>query len=159
MSNEMTASEALFGFMGWLTSRKEVTPNFSSRHDAANAAELVGQFCKENNLSDPRDGWENNLIHPSGECSGSGLEIDTSNTPETFQKEQRYIVIKLSDLEETKKRLTATQFETFEHVCTAVAAVRVHGLKKQPLECVVVESDWPEYGPTWKAIEDRVNGE
>lgn len=29
---------------------------------------------------------------------------------------------------------------------------------KKPLECVVVEKDWPEYEPTWKAIEARVSG-
>ena len=71
---ELTASEALYGFMGWLTSRREVTPEFSAKHDAAPAAELVNQFCIENKLPDPRNGWENNLIHPSGECSHS--EID-----------------------------------------------------------------------------------
>jgi len=73
MKEEMTASEALFGFMGWLTSRKEVTPNFSAKHDASEAANLIEQFCKENKLTDPRDGWEANLIHPSGECSASKL--------------------------------------------------------------------------------------
>lgn len=26
------------------------------------------------------------------------------------------------------------------------------------MECVIVESDWPEYEPTWKAIEARVTG-
>ena len=29
---------------------------------------------------------------------------------------------------------------------------------KEPLDCVVVESDWPEYEPTWRAIEARVTG-
>lgn len=69
--DKMTASEALYGFMGWLTSREEVTPNFSSRHDASEAAVLVDVFCKENNLDDPRAGWTSNLTHPSGECSGA----------------------------------------------------------------------------------------
>jgi hypothetical protein len=27
---------------------------------------------------------------------------------------------------------------------------------KQPLECMVVEADWPEYEPTYKAIEERM---
>jgi len=69
MDNEMTASEALYGFMGWLTSRYKVTPELSAKHDAGIAAQLVGEFCEENKLSIPRDGWENKLIHPSGECS------------------------------------------------------------------------------------------
>jgi hypothetical protein len=70
MSKEMNAAEALYGFMGWLTSRDEVTPELSAKHDASIAAQLVDQFCKENKLTEPRDGWENNLVHPSGECSG-----------------------------------------------------------------------------------------
>ena len=32
------------------------------------------------------------------------------------------------------------------------------GIGKPPLDCVVVEADWPEYEPTWKAIEARVTG-
>ena len=70
MKDKMNASEALYGFMGWLTSRDEVTERMSSKHNASQAANLIEQFRKENALSDPRDGWENNLIHPSGECSG-----------------------------------------------------------------------------------------
>ncbi|MEA3523316.1 MAG: hypothetical protein U9R50_10095, partial [Campylobacterota bacterium] len=69
MSDKMIASEALYGFAGWLTSRDcEVTA--SSHHDAAIWAELVGAFIEENKLVQPRDGWEHNLTHPSGECSG-----------------------------------------------------------------------------------------
>ena len=70
MSDKLTASEALYGFMGWLTSRDEVTPNFSARHDASEAALLVSEFCEKNGLSDPGKGWENNLTHPDGTCSG-----------------------------------------------------------------------------------------
>ena len=70
MSDKLTASEALFGFMGWLTSREEVTPEFSSKHDASEAANLVAEFCEKNDLDDPRSGWENNLTHPDGACSG-----------------------------------------------------------------------------------------
>jgi len=70
LKGEMSASEALFGFMGWLTSRQEVTPELSAKHDASIAAQLIEQFCNENKLTPTRDGWENNLIHPSGECSG-----------------------------------------------------------------------------------------
>ena len=69
MKDKMIASEAVYGFCGWLTTREEVVV-MSSRHDAAMIAELVAEFCKENKLVDPRDGWENNLTHPSGECSG-----------------------------------------------------------------------------------------
>ena len=69
MKDKLTASEALFGFASWLTCREEKTV-MSSSDDAAPIAYLVAEFCKENGLSDPRDGWENNLIHPTGECTG-----------------------------------------------------------------------------------------
>lgn len=68
-----------------------------------------------------------------------------------FKREERYIVFKLSDLGNSLKgdeiRRLAREYE--EHR---------QQLGKPPLECVVVESDWPEYEPTWKAIEARVTG-
>lgn len=67
-TDKLTAAEAVFGFAGWLTSRTERTV-MSSTDDAACVARLCGQFIKENGLSEPREGWEHNLIHPSGECS------------------------------------------------------------------------------------------
>jgi hypothetical protein len=72
MSDKLTASEAVYGFAAWLTTKVDRV-TFSSSDDAAPAAELVGQFCKENGLEDPRNGWENNLIHPYGECSGPAI--------------------------------------------------------------------------------------
>ena len=63
-SNEMSGSEALFGFMAWLTTREsEVT--FSAYHDAAPACELVDEFCKVNDLIEPREDWTDRLTHPT----------------------------------------------------------------------------------------------
>ncbi len=45
----LSASEALFGFAGWLTSRPERTV-MSSKDDAACVADLVGEFCDVNNI-------------------------------------------------------------------------------------------------------------
>lgn len=67
--DKMIASEAVYGFSAWLTTRGSPV-TIGAKHDASEVAQLVGEFCKENDLQDPRDGWENNLIHPSGECSG-----------------------------------------------------------------------------------------
>jgi len=69
IGQKLTASEALFGFAGWITSREEKVVA-SASHDASIWVELVDAFIKENRLEYPRDGWENNLMHPSGECSG-----------------------------------------------------------------------------------------
>ena len=62
--DKLTASEALFGFMGWLTTL-ETPVTFSSRHNAAAAAELVDEFCKANKLTEPCDDWELDLVFPS----------------------------------------------------------------------------------------------
>ena len=63
---ELSASEALFGFCGWLTSRKPRTI-MSSTDDVAPIARLVQEFCNINGLAEPRDGWEERLIHPGRE--------------------------------------------------------------------------------------------
>ncbi len=62
---------------------------------------------------------------------------------EPFQREERYIVIK-------RKHLTALQER----------ALRAHmnRLGIGTVECVVVESDWPEYETVWRMIEDRMTG-
>jgi hypothetical protein len=60
---EMSASEALYGFVGWLTTRDEEL-SVGSRHDAAPWAEAVSTFCKTNELKEPRNGWEKLLKHP-----------------------------------------------------------------------------------------------
>ena len=66
-----------------------------------------------------------------------------------FLREDRYIVFKTSDLGNSLKG------DEIRRLAREYAEQRI--LKgKPPLECVVVESDWPEYEPTWRAIEARV---
>ena len=69
-----------------------------------------------------------------------------------FMREEHYIVFKISDVVE---HLTTTEAL---HLARLYEIQRV-GRKeagKSELECVVVEKDWPEYEPTWKAIEARM---
>ena len=68
-----------------------------------------------------------------------------------FTREERYIVFKLSDLGNSLKG------DEIRKLAREYAEHRKQ-LGKKPLDCVVVESDWPEYEPTWKAIEARVTG-
>lgn len=69
-----------------------------------------------------------------------------------FVRERRYIVVKISD---AKKHLTPTELGILELVARKTALERrVTG--KPDLQCVVVERDWPEYEPTWMAIEARM---
>ena len=63
---ELKASEAVYGFAGWLTSRKEKTI-MSSSDDCGNIAILVDEFCKANSLDDPRNDFGDYLKHPVSE--------------------------------------------------------------------------------------------
>lgn len=57
-----------------------------------------------------------------------------------FKREERYIVIKLKPLDDVDIPGLRAYLE--EHYINTV-------------DCVVVESDWPEYETVWKMIEDR----
>ncbi len=71
-----------------------------------------------------------------------------------FKREDRYLVLKRTDIEKAKERMTAKDWDNFQYVVGLINYTRKKN-NKQPLKCVVVESDWPEYEPTWKAIEIR----
>ena len=47
-------------------SPEEEYPQYNPPSDHTKSKDGV---MHKNGLSDPRDGWESNLIHPSGECS------------------------------------------------------------------------------------------
>lgn len=68
-----------------------------------------------------------------------------------FERENRYIVVKRSDLDKLYKDPTKYA-TTFGH---ALALIAPHFPKRQFL---VIESDWPEYEPAWKMIEARMTG-
>ena len=71
-----------------------------------------------------------------------------------FKREQRYFVVKVKD---AKEYLDAHQLEKLAEIADTIS----EGREKDGIpavDCVVVESDWPEYEPTWKAIEARVTG-
>ena len=71
-----------------------------------------------------------------------------------FVREERYIVFKVSDLGSC---LTAQEIDELAYLARVVNANRERR-GQSPLEGVFVEKDWPEYEPTWKAIEARVTG-
>lgn len=70
----------------------------------------------------------------------------------TFRREERYVVLKIKDLHEY---LPQPLIDHLKSISDEVRAGREMA-GKQPLECVVVEKDWPEYGSTWAAIEARM---
>lgn len=71
-----------------------------------------------------------------------------------FEREDRYLVIKRSDLE----KLCIDDIEAVYEAAEIIAQDRARQ-GKLPLQCVVVESDWPEYEKVWAMIQERVEGE
>ena len=71
-----------------------------------------------------------------------------------FQREERYIVFKLSDVE---RYLTDADRAYLAMMKNEIDAGRACA-NKPPFKGLIVESDWPEYEPTWKAIEACVTG-
>ena len=71
-----------------------------------------------------------------------------------FTREDRYIVFKLSDVE---RYLTDADRAHLAMMKNEIDAGR-DCANKPPFKGLIVESDWPEYEPTWRAIEARVTG-
>lgn len=69
-----------------------------------------------------------------------------------FKRQERYVVLKIADI---KAYLSDTQIYQLCKIAETVTAKRADN-GKLPLKAVVVEHDWPEYEPTWAAIEARV---
>ena len=65
-----------------------------------------------------------------------------------FVREDRYIVIKRSDLMKVPVNYRSALVDP-------MLSLLSHLPRR---ECLVIESDWPEYQPTWEAIEARVTG-
>lgn len=72
-----------------------------------------------------------------------------------FEREHRYVVLKGRDIHLALSKMERGDLAA---LCAKVDAYRA-AVGRPPLVCVVVESDWPEYEPTWQAIEERVEQE
>lgn len=59
--DKLTASEAIYAFVGWITTREERVCA-SSKDDCAVWAELIKEFTERNELSAPREKWTDNLV-------------------------------------------------------------------------------------------------
>jgi hypothetical protein len=59
----LSPSEAVFGFVSWITTRDGVV-KAGAAEDASKWAELADEFCKANGLAWPRDDWTEHLKHP-----------------------------------------------------------------------------------------------
>lgn len=64
-TDKLTASEAIYGFAAWLTTRPERTI-FGSIDDCAHIAQLCAAYIKNNELAPPREFWySKNLENPN----------------------------------------------------------------------------------------------
>ncbi|MCX2891697.1 hypothetical protein OO258_26065 [Pseudomonas sp. DCB_BI] len=66
-----------------------------------------------------------------------------------FHREDRYIVVKRSDLAKVPVAYRSALVDPLFHL-------QAHLPQR---ECLVIESDWPEYEPTWAAIQAHVTGQ
>lgn len=72
---------------------------------------------------------------------------------EEFKREDRYIVIKRSEL----SCLSAPELVELEIILGQIRMAHAKA-KKPPLQCAVVESDWSIYEQVWKLIELEAQG-
>ena len=70
-----------------------------------------------------------------------------------FKREPRYLVFKLTDIQ--RYFCMRDGCELVELGNALAAARKKDG--RPPFNAVVVESDWPEFEPTWAAIEKRMH--
>ena len=71
------------------------------------------------------------------------------------REHHRYMVLKYKDI---VKHLTEDEQMALVGLANKVDAGRRSEGKRGPIECVVVEADWPEYLDTWSKIAARVDG-
>jgi len=69
-----------------------------------------------------------------------------------FKREDRYIVIKRSDVDNFWRDNVREQF------MAALKRLNEHHVRIPQRQYVVVESDWPEYETVWRMIEARMTG-
>ncbi|MHA1702050.1 MAG: hypothetical protein ACTSWK_07270 [Promethearchaeota archaeon] len=63
-SNTLTATEAIFAFCAWLTTRKETIKIGSNIHIGP-VVDAINQFMETNNLPDPRGNYTDYFVMPS----------------------------------------------------------------------------------------------
>jgi len=63
MTDKLSPSEAISGFMAWLATREDQL-TLSRHNDTAPAADLVKRFCELNDFEPVREGWQDLIKTP-----------------------------------------------------------------------------------------------
>ena len=76
-----------------------------------------------------------------------------------MERERRYVVLKDTDLKAAAAvgLVSLSDLTTLVKISSAMVTYRKMA-RKAPLDCVVVEADWPEFDATWKSIAERSDG-
>lgn len=104
--------------------------------------EMAGTFSCSN------DECSVNAPKPASD-SADALPVDSA-----FEREDHYLVIKHTD---SAAALSETEREQLAGLVHKIDGWR-RSQDKDILQAVVVERGWPEYEPTWRAVEARVKG-
>ncbi|MRR49409.1 MAG: hypothetical protein EG825_00615 [Rhodocyclaceae bacterium] len=79
----------------------------------------------------------------------------SGNTKPEFKREQRYMILKVSDM----MKFAKGDLGSLDRINHQISAGR-SGERRPPfIDAVVVEKDWPEFNLVWSMIEARVTGE
>ena len=63
MADKLTASEAVYGFAAFLTTREQGL-TVGANYECSPVADLVAEFIEANGFDEPRDNYADNLVHP-----------------------------------------------------------------------------------------------
>lgn len=74
---------------------------------------------------------------------------------EIFKRENRYLVAKRKDVIAALSIDEQIQLDRLIHKVDDYRQAN----DKAPLECAVIENDWPEYEPVWQMVKERVQGQ
>lgn len=69
-----------------------------------------------------------------------------------MKREDRYLVFKRTDIQ---RYLNPTAQKALSEISNTIIGAR-RGQRREDLQCVVVEKDWPEYEHVWELIRLRV---
>lgn len=81
MSTHLSAEDALYGFVAWLTTRDQVS-RFGSNENCSPAVELVTKFLEANDLNKPSNNYPNNISFPKEESAAPACFPPTESPPE-----------------------------------------------------------------------------